>query len=201
MKDLKRSARVLNTILNTVFWLLIARGIFATGAHALTLHKLFTDPTALSGKLDRLTVDWLTIEAANGFGVGLDGAISMKLVQLIFSAAITAIACLGIRTLKRVLLPIELGHPFRQGISSDILALVKCAVWLGFMENLYMLSVVILMERYSILHSLLLSQTVTNISTDPTFRPAWFIAAAVLSILALVFRRGEELQTLSDETL
>lgn len=201
MTDLKRSARTLNTILNVVFWLLIARCIFAAGTHALTLHKLITDPAALSGKMDRLIVDWLTIEAANGFGVDSDGAIFMKLVQLIFAVAITVIACHGIRVLKRVLLPIELGQPFRSGISADILSLVKCAVHLGLAENIYMLAVVILMERHNILQSLVLSETVSKVSTEPAFRPAWFIAAAMLSILALVFRRGEELQTLSDETL
>ena len=201
MKNLKRSARTLNTILNIVFWLLIARGIYAAGIHALTLHKLFTNPTTLSGHMDRLTVDWLTIEAANGFGVDFDGAVAMKLVQLIFAAAITVIACLGIQALKRVLLPIELGQPFRSGISADVLALGRCAFRLGMVENLYMLAVVILMERHSILRSALLSQTITSVSADPAFRPAWFIVTAVLTILAMVFRRGEELQQLSDETL
>ena len=201
MKDLKRSARILNTILNIAFWLLILRGIFASAHHCMALWKLLTDPAALSGKMDRLRVDWLTIEAANGFGVDLDGAISMSLLQLICAVVITIIACLGIRVLKRVLLPIELGQPFRSGISADILALGKCAVRLGMAENLYMLAVVILMERHSILRSLLLSETITKVSADPAFRPAWFIAAAVLSILALVFRRGEELQQFSDETL
>lgn len=201
MKDLKRSARVLDTVLSIIFWLLIVQGVFAVGSHTLSLYKLFTDPTTFSGKMDRLTVDWLTIEAAGGFGVDLDAAIAIKLVQLISGATITIIACLGILALKRVLLPIELGQPFRSGISADILSLVKCAVWLGMAENLYMMAVVILMERHSILRFLLLSETVTNVSTEPAFRPAWFIAAAVLSILALVFRRGEELQQLSDETL
>ena len=201
MKNLRRSARTLSWILNCCFWLLLARGLFAAGTHALTLHKLFTDPAVLSGKADRLTVDWLTIVAVNGFGVNLDGAISMRLVQLIFAAAITVIACHGILVLKRVLLPIELDQPFRSGISADILCLVKCAVRLGMAENLYMLAVVNVMERHGILRFLILSETVSKVSADPSFRPAWFIAAAVLSVLALVFRRGEQLQQLADETL
>ena len=160
MKDLNRAARTLNTILNILFWLLIAQGIFAVGHHALMLYRIITDPASISGMMDRLTIDWLTIEAAEGFGVSLDAAASMKLMQLLSAAAITATACLGIRALKRVLLPIELGQPFRTGISKDIQALGKCA-----------------------------------------FRPAWFIVTAVLSILSLVFRRGEQLQQLADETL
>ena len=151
--------------------------------------------------MDRLTVDWLTIEAANGSGVNLDAAVSMKLVQLISAVAITVVACLGIRALKRVLLPIELGQPFRSGISSDVLALGRCAFRLGMVDNLYMLAVVSLMERHGVLESLLLHGSVTGVSSEPAFRPAWFIVTAVLTILSLVFRRGEELQQLSDETL
>ena len=80
MKDLKRSARTLNTLLNIFFWILVVRGLFAAGYHILALYKLLTDPTALSGKMG-LTIDWLTLDAANGFGITLDGAIPMKLIQ------------------------------------------------------------------------------------------------------------------------
>ena len=100
-----------------------------------------------------------------------------------------------------MLLPIELGQPFRRGISADIGKLVRCAVWLGMAENLSMLATVTVMERYAIADQLLLGGMVTGISAEPAFRPAWFIAAAVLEILAMVFRHGELLQQLSDETL
>lgn len=201
MKDLNRAAQTLNTILNILFWLLIAQGIFAVGHHALLLYRITTDPASISGMTDRLTIDWLTIEAAEGFGVSLDAAASMKLMQLLSAAAITVTACLGIRALKRVLLPIELGQPFRTGISKDIQALGKCAFRLGMVENLYILAVVTLMERHSILRSALLGETITRVSADPAFRPAWFIVTAVLIILAMVFRQGEQLQQLADETL
>ena len=64
-----------------------------------------------------------------------------------------------------------------------------------------MLATVSVMERYAILDTLLQSDAVTKITIDPVFRPAWFFVTAVLTILAMVFRRGEQLQQLSDETL
>lgn len=200
MTNLTRSARTLNTILNIVFWVLVARGIFAAGYHIAALYKLFADPAALSGRMG-LTIDWLTITADRGFGLDLDGAVPMKLTQLLSAIAITIIACRGIRILKRVLLPIERNQPFRRGISADILALSRCALWLGMAENLSMLAAVILIENHYHLPALLANDTITQVSVSPEFRPVWFIAAAVLSILSIVFRRGEELQTLADETL
>ena len=200
MKNLKQSARHLNTVLNIIFWLLLLRGIYAAGFHGLALYKIFTDPSALTGSAG-LTVDWLVIEISESFHMDLDAAIPLKLVQLISAIAITVIACMGIRTLKGVLLPIELGQPFRRGISADIGKLVRCAVWLGMAENLSMLATVTVMERYAIADQLLWGGMVTGVSAEPVFRPAWFIAAAVLEILALVFRHGEQLQQLSDETL
>ena len=200
MKNLKQSARVLNTILNVCFWLLLLRGIYAAGFHCLALYKIFTDPAALTGSAG-LTVDWLVIEISESFRMDLDAAIPLKLVQLISAIAITVIACMGIRALKGVLLPIELGQPFRRGISADIRKLIRCAVWLGIAENLCMLATVTVMERYAIAEQVLLSGTVTGVTAKPAFRPAWFIAAAVLEILAMVFRQGEQLQQLADETL
>ena len=200
MKNLKQSARILNTILNVCFWLLLLRGIYAAGFHCLALYKIFTDPAALTGSAG-LTVDWLVIEISESFRMDLDAAIPLKLVQLISAIAITVIACMGIRALKGVLLPIELGQPFRRGISTEIGKLIRCAVWLGIAENLCMLATVTVMERYAIAEQVLLSGTVTGVTAKPAFRPAWFIAAAVLEILAMVFRQGEQLQQLADETL
>ena len=200
MKDLKRSARTLNTLLNLFFWILVVRGLFAAGYHVLALYKLLTDPTALSGKMG-LTIDWLTLDAANGFGITLDGAIPMKLIQLVSAVVITVIACRCVRTLKRILLPIEVGQPFRSGISGEIRKLSRHCFCLGWMENLSMLFSVIVIENHYALQELLVTGPITGVAIRPQFQPVWFIVTAVLVILAMVFRRGEELQTLSDETL
>ena len=50
MNNTKRSAQPLNTVLNILFWLLIARGVFAVGYHCMKLYALFTDPAALSAE-------------------------------------------------------------------------------------------------------------------------------------------------------
>ena len=200
MKDLKHSARTLNTLLNIFFWILVARGLFAAGYHVLALYKLLTDPTALSGKMG-LTIAWLTLDAANGFGLTLDGAVPMKLIQLTSAVVITVIACRCVRTLKHILLPIEVGQPFRSGISGEIRKLSRHCFYLGWTENLSMLVSVIVIENHYALQELLVTGPITSVAIRPQFHPVWFIVTAVLVILAMVFRRGEELQTLSDETL
>ena len=96
MKPLNTPERRLNTVLDVLFWLLIARGIFAAGHHCLALYGLFTDPAASTGTMG-LTIDWLTLEAENGFGVNSGDLISMKLVHLVSAIALTAISCRGIR--------------------------------------------------------------------------------------------------------
>ena len=200
MKDLKKSARTLNWILNACFWLLILRGLFAAGFHVSVLYRLFTDPAALSGKMG-LTIDWLTLDAAKGFGIDLNAAVSMKLVQLVSAVLITVISCQCIRDLKHILLPIELGQPFRQGIAEHIQKLAWHCFYLGWMENISMLFSVILIENHYGLQELLVTGSITGVSIRPEFRPAWFFVTAVLVILAMVFRQGEQLQTLADETL
>lgn len=200
MKDLKRSARTLNWVLNACFWFLVLRGVFAIGFHISVLFKLFTDPSALSGKMG-LTIDWLTLDAAGGFGIDLSAAVSMKLVQLVSAILITVIACRCVRCLKGILLPIELGEPFRRGITEHIRKLALLCFHLGWTENLAMLFSVILIENHYGLHELLTTGPITNVLIHPEFRPAWFFVTAVLTILSMVFRHGEQLQQLSDETL
>ena len=200
MKNLKQSARHLNTILNIIFWFVLLRGIYAVGYHSIVLYRLFTDPFALSEKMG-LTIDWLTLDAAKGFGISLDAAVKMKLIQLISAAVITVIACLALRVLKRILLPIEVGQPFRRDISRDLGKLGSYALYLGITENLSTLASVIVIENHYDLPALLTGSTVTGVSIHPQLRPVWFIVTAVLTILALVFRQGEQLQQLADETL
>lgn len=200
MKNLKQSARHLNTILNIIFWFVLLRGIYAAGYHSIVLYRLFTDPSALSEKMG-LTIDWLTLDAARGFGISLDAAVKMKLIQLISAAVITVIACLALRVLKRILLPIEVGQPFRRDISRDLGKLGSYALYLGITENLSMLASVIVIENHYDLPALLTGSTVTGVSIHPQLRPVWFIVTAVLTILAMVFRQGEQLQQLADETL
>ena len=200
MKDLKRAARSLNTTLNIFLCILLCWGIFVVGYHIAALQKLLTDPAALSGKMG-LTIDWLTLNADHGFGISLDAAVKMKLVQLLTAAAFTAIGCSGIRVLKRILLPIEVGQPFRTGISEDLTRLSKHAFWLGFADNLSGLAVIILIENYYELPAMLMHDPISTVGIDWDIKVAWFIAAGVLSCLAMVFRHGEQLQQLSDETL
>lgn len=200
MKDPKRSARTLNWILNAAFWLLLLRGVYAALFHSVVLYRFFTDPAALSAKMG-LTIDWLTLDAAGGFGIDLNTAVSMKLVQLVSSIIITVILCRCVRCLKRILLPIEVGQPFRRGIGTDICRLAQHCINLGIVENLSMLFSVILIENHYGLDTVLVNGPVTGISIHPELQPVWFITAAVLVILSMVFRQGEQLQQLSDETL
>ena len=200
MKNRNRPARNLNTFLNIVFWILIARGIFSAGYHIRELYQLFTDPAALTGEMG-LTIDYLTLKAANGFGIDLDTAVKMKLIHLISAIVLTVIACRGVHILKQVLLPLELNQPFRTGISVSIEKLSQWAFHMGLAENLSMLATTVLIENHYALDTLLMKGPITVVSINHEYRDTWLVVAVALGILSTVFRRGEELQTLSDETL
>lgn len=200
MKNLKSSARRRISIYDILFWFLIALGIFSAGYHIRELYRLFTDPAALTGEMG-LTIDYLTLDAANGFGIDLDTAIKMKLIHLISAIVLTVIKCRGVHILKQVLLPLELNQPFQSGISVSIEKLSHCAFHMGLAENLSMLATTVLIENHYALDTLLVNGPITGVSIHQEYRHAWLVVAIVLGILSTVFRRGEELQTLADETL
>ena len=189
MKHLKRSATTLNLILNAAFWLLLLRGAYAAIYHCVMLYRLFTDPTALSGQMG-LTIDWLILEAEQGFGIALNTAVSMKLVQLGSAIAVTVIACLCIRSLKRILLPIEVGQPFREGAGKELHRLSRLCFALGVAENLGHLFAMLLIENGYDLEQLLQTGPITSVQLDVQARPAWFFVAAVVLILSMVFRQA-----------
>ena len=51
------------------------------------------------------------------------------------------------------------------------------------------------------LPSLLISEKITHITVSPNYDPTFLIYSAILLLLSYVFRYGQELQQLSDETL
>ena len=93
------------------------------------------------------------------------------------------------------------GKPFAAEISSNLRQLGWLSLILGVavqvMEavSLYSLFVVQNMD------ALLISEKITHVNVNISFDPSFLIIPAVFFLLAYVFKYGEQLQTLSDETL
>lgn len=91
--------------------------------------------------------------------------------------------------------------PFDAVVGTNLRKLAKLSINLGILYNIIILSEQIMTVFVYDLPDLLLSEKITHIGGMFTLDLTFVVYWAFLMLLSYVFRYGEELQQLSDETL
>ena len=103
--------------------------------------------------------------------------------------------------IREILKPMIEEKPFDSIVSTNLKKLAKLSVVLGILVNIIILSEQIMTVFVYGLPGLLISEKIIHVTgmfkIDLTFIVYW----AILMLLSYVFRYGESLQQLSDETL
>ena len=107
----------------------------------------------------------------------------------------------GMGYIREILKPMTEEKPFAAIVSTNLKKLAKLSIVIGILVNIIILSEQIMMIFVFDLPSLLISEKIVHVGgmfkIDLTFLIYW----AILMLLSYVFRYGESLQQLSDETL
>ncbi|MBR4991058.1 MAG: hypothetical protein IKY96_07845, partial [Oscillospiraceae bacterium] len=107
----------------------------------------------------------------------------------------------GVGYIREILLPMKEEKPFDSIVSTNLKKLAKLSIVIGILYNIIILSEQIITVFVYDLPGLLISEKIAHVGgmfqVDLTFVVCW----AALLLLSYVFRYGEELQQLSDETL
>jgi len=107
----------------------------------------------------------------------------------------------GVGYIREILKPMTEEKPFDAIVSTNLQKLARLSINLGILWNIITLAEQIMMVFVHDLPGLLISEKITHIGgmfqVDLTFIVYW----AILMLLSYVFRYGESLQQLSDETL
>lgn len=131
-----------------------------------------------------------------------------KWLVLAHAAFTLAVGCLllldgrrGIGHIRGILQPMTEGKPFDSTVSTNLKRLAKLSIRIGVLWNVIVLAEQIVMIFVYDLPDLLISEKIVHVggmfNVDLTFLIYW----AILMLLSYVFRYGESLQQLSDETL
>ena len=119
------------------------------------------------------------------------------LVTLVYLAA----ARVAVNCVRDILKPMTAGEPFGEIVSARLSRLALLSLAMGVMANVIQLvSQAIRAGRYD-LTNLLLSEKVAQVTLNFKVDLSFLLIFAALKLLSYVFRYGEELQRLSDETL
>ena len=201
MTRLSKTAKILSVILNLIFWAVLLGSLFYGVFTAISCIQLASaaDPgqTFVSG----VTTDYLELYSGTG-GINVDNSalLKMNLLSLVVYFVQAPLICWGIQLLRKVLRPMTDQRPF-SGTGNLLKKLGWLSLIVAFIDNAAEWAMLYIMEHHYHFSDFFLG----SIITDVTFRfqpNGTFLYIAVLCfVLACVFRYGEELQQLSDETL
>ena len=122
-------------------------------------------------------------------------------VDLVLSLVVTFLLIRGIRCIRAILQRMEEGTPFFQSVGDHLQLLAKYCIILGIADNAGSIISTVLWKIHFNLETLLLSDKIIAANISVPLDATFLLAGAILLLLSYVFRHGEQLQQLSDETL
>ena len=203
MNNLSDTAKKLDKVFEIVHIVLGALAIACIVGVALigVAYILKWDPAMIGTGYENFDVGFLELTVAENYAPD-------KWMILLQAAITLAVSCRllydgrrGVGFIREILNPMKEEKPFDSIVSTNLKKLAKLSINLGILYNIIILSEQILAVFVYDLPGLLLSEKITHVggmfNIDLTFLVYW----AILLLLSYVFRYGEQLQQLSDETL
>lgn len=203
MKDLTKTASILDTIIKILsVCIKIAAVAMLAGLGILAAGFLFDLPPQIVGTgYDQADLGFITLTVSENYMpdhriIWAQAAAEMFLVFLCLIPA-HFIA----KSIRAILSPMKNGEPFHNTVSIHLEKISRYVCSLGIGMNLVVIISNILLVKAFDLHLLLLSEKIPHVDFLFTFDFSFLLVSGILLLLSYVFRYGEELQQLSDETL
>ena len=203
MKDLVKTANILDMICRiAAIAIRISAAALLVGLGILAAGSLFGLPPQMIGTgWGRVDVGFVTFTVADPY-LPDHQIILCQLAAKIFLSFLCLIPSLSIvKSFRAILTPMKNGEPFHNTISIHLGKVARYVCFLGIGINLLQIISSILLIRAYDLNILLLSEKIPHAEFHFIFDLSFLLISGILLLLSYVFRYGEELQQLSDETL
>ena len=203
MKKFSSPARFLDWVFNILYWGAIAAigitGVLAVGYALITRLNPGITPTVSA--LTELQLGNVTFRPTAEFLPEQSAIFRLNMIKLIFSFVLSVISLAWIVCAKDCLEPILQGNPFDGSASRNLRKLAFLTCFQGITANImaYIIFDQTISTYWEYIFDLYGRIGVFGLKYD--FRWEFLIAAAVLFLASSVFRHGDALQQLSDETL
>jgi len=203
MNNLTNTAKKLDKVFEIVHIVFGALAIASIVGVALIAVAYFLklDPTFIGTGYETFDIGFLELEVAEAFAPSKWLILAQAAFTLLVSCRLFYDGRRGVGYIREILKPMTEEKPFASIVSTNLRKLAKLSVVIGILCNIIILSEQIMTVFVYDLPGLLISEKITHVSgmfkIDLTFLIYW----AILMLLSYVFRYGESLQQLSDETL
>ena len=159
------------------------------------------DPSMIGTGYENIDVGFLELTISEAFApdkwlVLLQGAVTLLIgCRLLYEGR------RGIGYIREILHPMTEEKPFASIVSTNLKKLAKLSIHVGILYNIMILFDQIMTVFVYDLPGLLISEKVTHVGGMFSVDLAFLVYWAILLLLSYIFRYGEQLQQLSDETL
>ena len=203
MNNLTNTAKKLDKVLEIAYIVLGALAIACIVGVALigVAYLLKWDPSQIGTGYENFDVGFLELTVAESFAPDKWLVLLQASITLLASCRLLYDGRRGVGYVREILQPMKEEKPFDTIVSTNLKKLSRLSINLGIFYNIIILSEQIMTVFVYDLPGLLISEKITHVggmfNVDLTFLVYW----AILLLLSYVFRYGEALQQLSDETL
>lgn len=203
MNNLSNTAKKLDKVLEIAHIVLGALAIACIVGVALiaAAYILKLNPDMIGTGYENFDIGFLELTVADAYAPDKWLVLLQAALTLLVSCRLLYDGRRGIGYIREILLPMKEEKPFDSIVSSNLKKLARLCINLGILYNIIILSEQIIAVFVYDLPSLLIGDKITHVTgmfhVDLTFVIYW----AILLLLSYVFRYGEALQQLSDETL
>ena len=159
------------------------------------------DPTFIGTGYESFDIGFVELEVAESYAPDKWLILAQAAFTLMVSCRLFYDGRRGVGYIREILKPMIEEKPFDSIVSTNLKKLAKLSITIGILWNVIILVEQIMMVFVYGLPDLLIGEKILHITAsfrvDLTFVVYW----AILMLLSYVFRYGESLQQLSDETL
>ena len=203
MNNLSNTAKKLDKVFEIAHIVLGALAIACiVGVALIAAAYIFRlDPSMIGTGYENFDLGFLEITAAEGYAPDKWLVLLQAAITLLVSCRLMYEGRCGVGYIREILQPMAEEKPFESIVSSNLKKLARLSITMGILYNIIILSEQIIAVFVYDLPALLLSEKIVHVDGMFTLDLAFLVYWAILLLLSYVFRYGEHLQQLSDETL
>lgn len=203
MNNLSNTAKKLDKVFEIAHIVLGALAIACIVGVALiaVAYLLKLDPAMIGTGYENFDIGFLELTVAQGYAPDKWLVLLQAAISLLVGCRLMYEGRRGVGYIREILNPMKEEKPFDTIVSTNLKKLARLSITIGILYNIIILSEQLMTVFVYGLPGLLLSEKIVHVDGMFTLDLAFLVYWAILLLLSYVFRYGEELQQLSDETL
>ena len=203
MNKLISTAKKLDTLFKVIqIVLTVAMVTLIVGIVIAAAGVIFDLPPDMVGTgFDTLEISFLKIRIAQGYMPAFHDILMIFLLGMILGVGWIVVFKIGVKYVRNILKPMSEGQPFNSVAYLNMKKLAILSLIYGVLNNCINIAELLMCSYGYNIEKLLENEKIIDVSINYDIDLAFLIITAVFFLMSYVFKYGEELQQLSDETL